>query len=179
MIYAEFVARLVAWLSPKPRYPAGEMASRGCPPPIVATHRSVGASAIWPRLVPWGAAAIALAACSAFWASRLAHSAASSAIAGSATHRNEARALVALGARTHPAGMFVVTEAEAAAIRAAFEQRGEFSAAVELRRLFPGVTDTAQARACARTIAGWKPLPVSPSSVTRGRPRRRDPTPPA
>jgi hypothetical protein len=40
----------------------------------------------------------------------------------------------------HPAGMMVVTEAEAAAIRAAFEQRGEFSAAVELRRLFPAVT---------------------------------------
>ena len=56
--------------------------------------------------------------------------------------------------------MFVVTEAEAAAIRAVYEQRGEFSAAVELRRLFPAVTDTAQARACARTIAGWKPLPV-------------------
>ena len=33
---------------------------------------------------------------------------------------------------THPAGMFVVTEAEAAAIRAVFEQSGEF-AAVELR----------------------------------------------
>jgi hypothetical protein len=56
--------------------------------------------------------------------------------------------------------MFVVTEAEAAAIRAVFEQRGEFSAAVELRRLFPAITDTAQARACARTIAGWTPLPV-------------------
>ena len=55
--------------------------------------------------------------------------------------------------------MFVVTEAEAAAIRAVYEQRGEFAAAVELRRLFPGITDTAQARACARTIAGWKPLP--------------------
>ena len=62
--------------------------------------------------------------------------------------------------RSHPAGMFVVTEAEAAAIRAVYEQRGEFSAAVELRRLFPAITDTAQARACARTIAGWKPLPV-------------------
>jgi hypothetical protein len=50
--------------------------------------------------------------------------------------------------------MFVVTEAAAAAIRAAFEQRGELSAAVELRRLFPGMTDTAQARACARTFGG-------------------------
>ena len=75
--------------------------------------------------------------------------------------------------------MFVVTEAEAAAIRAAFEQRGELSAAVELRRLFPGVTDTAQARACARTIAGWKPLPGPLRPVPRLRPRRRDTTPSA
>jgi hypothetical protein len=58
--------------------------------------------------------------------------------------------------------MFVVSEAEAAAIRAAFEQRGELSAAVELRRLFPGITDNVQARDCARTIAGWKPLPPRP-----------------
>jgi hypothetical protein len=62
--------------------------------------------------------------------------------------------LAVFDARSHPAGMFVVTEAEAAAIRAVYEQRGEFSAAIELRRLFPAVTDTAQARACARTIAG-------------------------
>jgi hypothetical protein len=41
--------------------------------------------------------------------------------------------------------MFVVTEAEAAAIRAIFEQRGEFAAAVELRRRFPSIADTAQA----------------------------------
>jgi hypothetical protein len=75
--------------------------------------------------------------------------------------------------------MMVVTEAEAAVIRAAFEQRGELSAAVELRRLFPGVTDTAQARACARTIAGWKPLPCPLRPAPRGRPRRRDTAPPA
>ena len=67
----------------------------------------------------------------------------------------------------HPAGMFVVTEAEAAAIRAVYEQSGELSAAVELRRLFPAVTDTAQARAYARTIAGWKPLPLPPRPVPR------------
>ena len=54
--------------------------------------------------------------------------------------------------------MFVVTEADAAAIRAVYQQRGEFSAAVELRRRFPGITDNAQARECARTIAGWRPL---------------------
>jgi hypothetical protein len=52
--------------------------------------------------------------------------------------------------------MFVVTEAEAAAIRAVYEQHGELSAAIELRR-FPGIADNAQARACVRTIAGWKP----------------------
>ena len=61
-------------------------------------------------------------------------------------------------------GMFCVSEAEAAAIRAAYEQGGEFSAAVELRRLFPGITDNAKARECARTIAGWKPLPVPAAS---------------
>jgi hypothetical protein len=55
--------------------------------------------------------------------------------------------------------LLVVSEADAAAIRAAFQQRGEVSAAIELRQLFPGITDNAQARACARTIAGWKALP--------------------
>jgi hypothetical protein len=54
--------------------------------------------------------------------------------------------------------MFVVSEAEAAAIRAVYEQRGEFAAAIELRQRFPGITDNVQARECARTIAGWKPL---------------------
>ena len=47
---------------------------------------------------------------------------------------------------------------DAAAIRAAFDQGGEFSAAVELRRLFPGVLDNRAARDWARTIAGWRPL---------------------
>jgi hypothetical protein len=77
--------------------------------------------------------------------------------------------LAARGQRHHPAVMFVVTEADAAAIRTACDQGGEFAAAVELRRLFPGVTDNTQARECARTIAGWKPLPVKP--VRRLRPR--------
>ena len=52
----------------------------------------------------------------------------------------------------------VATEADAAAIRTIFQQRGALWAAVELRRLFPGITDNAQARECARTIAGWTPL---------------------
>jgi hypothetical protein len=63
--------------------------------------------------------------------------------------------------------MFVVSEAEADAIRAAFEQHGELSAAVELRRLFPSVTDNVQALACARTIAGWKPLPTTKLAPNR------------
>jgi len=62
--------------------------------------------------------------------------------------------------------MFVVTEADAAAIRAAFEQAGELSAAVEVRRRFPGIADNAQARACARTIAGWRPPAAAPCPAT-------------
>ena len=61
--------------------------------------------------------------------------------------------------------MFVITEAQAAAIRATYEQRGEFSAAVELRQLFPGIVDNAHARLCVRTIAGWRPLPKRLRSV--------------
>jgi hypothetical protein len=56
-------------------------------------------------------------------------------------------------------GMFIVSEAEAAAIRTAYEQGGELAAAVELRRLFPGLANNENTRICARTIAGWKPLP--------------------
>ena len=69
-------------------------------------------------------------------------------------------------------GMFCVSEAEAAAIRAAYEQGGELSAAVELRRLFPGITDNAKARECARTIAGWTPRPA-PVPKAPQRPRKR------
>jgi hypothetical protein len=49
--------------------------------------------------------------------------------------------------------MFLLTEADAAAIRAIYEQEGELSAAIELRRRFPGITDNAKARACVRSIA--------------------------
>jgi hypothetical protein len=81
-------------------------------------------------------------------------------IAFASAERKTVMVLAVFGAHTHPAGMFVVTEAEAAAIRAVYEQSGELSAAVELRRLFPAVIDTEQARACARTIAAWPPLLV-------------------
>ena len=68
--------------------------------------------------------------------------------------------------------MFVVTEADATAIRAIFDEHGELSAAIELRRLFPGITDNAKALSCARTIAGWKPLPAAACQITPLRLRR-------
>jgi hypothetical protein len=67
--------------------------------------------------------------------------------------------------------MFVVTEVDAAAIRTVYEQEGELSAAIELRRRFPGITDNAKARLCARSIAGWTPPPAPPASVIPLRPR--------
>jgi hypothetical protein len=54
--------------------------------------------------------------------------------------------------------MFTISEEAAAAIRAAYDQGGELSAAIELRRLFPGISDYAKARECARAIVGWTPL---------------------
>jgi hypothetical protein len=51
--------------------------------------------------------------------------------------------------------MFIVSEEAAAAIRAIFDEHGELSAAIELRRRFPG------------TIASWTPLPVP--TLTRRR----------
>lgn len=67
--------------------------------------------------------------------------------------------------------MFSVNATEATAIRTAFEQKGELSAALEVRRLFPGITDNVKARECARIIAGWTPSPTAPCTVTRLRPR--------
>jgi hypothetical protein len=64
--------------------------------------------------------------------------------------------------RRHPLYVYVVTEADAAAIRAAYERDGELSAAVELRRRFPGITDNAIARNHARWIAGWASTPEQP-----------------
>jgi hypothetical protein len=53
--------------------------------------------------------------------------------------------------------MFCVSEAEATMIREAFEREGELSAGIELRKLFPGITEGAKAREMARVIAGWPP----------------------
>jgi hypothetical protein len=73
------------------------------------------------------------------------------------------------GRHFHAWQMFTVSEEEAAAIRAVFDRGGEFAAAVELRRRFPGISDNEQARQCARTIAGWKPLKLPPRPPIRSR----------
>ena len=76
----------------------------------------------------------------------------------------------------HAPAMFIVTEADAAAIRTAFHEEGELSVIIELRQRFPGITDHAKARACARTIAGWQPPSAVPRPVVPLRPgkgRRR------
>jgi hypothetical protein len=89
-----------------------------------------------------------------------------------ALREGSASALASRGAHRHVFGMFVITEADAAAIRAVFNQEGELSAAIEVRRLFPGITDNVRARECARTIAGWKPLPAAACQITPLRLRR-------
>jgi hypothetical protein len=68
--------------------------------------------------------------------------------------------------------MFVVNEAEAAAIRAAYDRGGELLAAAELVRIFPGLTNAMRARECARTIAGWVPLADLPPRPKRSSHRR-------
>ena len=69
--------------------------------------------------------------------------------------------------------MFAVTEAQIAIIRAAFERGGEFSAAVEVRRLFPAITDNAKAQECAKQIIGWRPPALPPGRVVPLRPKDR------
>ena len=74
----------------------------------------------------------------------------------------------------HLLGMYVVSEADAAAIREAYEIGGELSAAIELCRRFPGLTDNAEAREQARAIADWTPLPPRPARRPRkGKAARR------
>lgn len=65
--------------------------------------------------------------------------------------------------------MFTVDEATAAAIRRAYEEGGELSAIVELRRHFPGIVDHANARRCVQVIAGWTPLPSLPAKSSQKR----------
>lgn len=59
--------------------------------------------------------------------------------------------------------MFMVTEADAAAIREAYDRAGELAAVVELRQRFRGISDNEQARACVRSIVGWRTPPEPPN----------------
>jgi len=81
-------------------------------------------------------------------------------------------------ARSSPHGeaMFCVDEETAAAFRRVFNEDGELSAVVELRRHFPLITDNAKGRECVRIIAGWQPAPPPAKAadrVARLKPRRR------
>ena len=75
--------------------------------------------------------------------------------------------------------MFVVSEAETAAIRAVFHQSGAFAAAIELRRLLPRHhRQHARRGRCARIIADWTgPLQrrpkvrLTPGALTSAAPR--------
>jgi hypothetical protein len=84
--------------------------------------------------------------------------------------------LAVRGSPRHASGMLVVSETDADMIRSAFRQGGELSAAIELRRLFPGIQDNQQARDCARAIAGWKPLVIPLKNPRACRPRTRSST---
>lgn len=72
--------------------------------------------------------------------------------------------------------MFCVDQETAAAIRRVFNEDGELSAVVELRRHFPLITDNVRGRECVRIIAGWQPVPPPAKAadrVARLKPRRR------
>ena len=69
----------------------------------------------------------------------------------------------------HPRRMFSISDKDIAAIQAASERGGEWSAMVEVRRLFPGIPNNAEALRVAMIIAGWKPIPAKPRDQKRPR----------
>ncbi len=80
-------------------------------------------------------------------------------------------------ARLLPAGrqvqappMFAVDEATARAIRQAYQDGGELSGVVELRRHFPLITDNARARLCLQMIMSWAPPTPAPEPAPQIRP---------
>ena len=56
--------------------------------------------------------------------------------------------------------MFAVDEVTAEAIRRAWQEGGDLSGVIELRRHFPFITDSARARLCVQAIVGWAPKPA-------------------
>jgi hypothetical protein len=70
----------------------------------------------------------------------------------------------------HAPAMFVVTEEDAATIRAVYQQPGEFAAA-----RFPGITNNAQARGCARHRGLETAAAAAVAGEADAQPRRRGP----
>ena len=52
--------------------------------------------------------------------------------------------------------MFSISDKDIASIQAAFERGGELSATIEVRRLFPGIPNNAEALRIAMAIVGWE-----------------------
>ena len=71
-------------------------------------------------------------------------------------------------------GMFSVSEAEAAAIRAAYEQGGELAAAVELRRYFAGIDRRVMSVALEAIHPAYKQAYKSAGAVERYTPTTGD-----
>jgi len=63
--------------------------------------------------------------------------------------------------------MFAVDEATARAIRQAYQDGGELSGVVELRRHFPLIADNARARLCLQMIMSWAPPAPEPAPQIR------------
>ena len=57
--------------------------------------------------------------------------------------------------------MFSISDKDIAAIQAAFARGGELSATIEVRRIFPGIPDNAEARRIALIIAGSRSVLAS------------------
>ena len=79
----------------------------------------------------------------------------------------------------HAPAMFMVTEADAAAIRTAFHDEGELPAVIELRQRFPGITDHAldlhkHSNRAASAGCGSGPPSVSPVSAPSSNGRDRN-----
>ncbi len=66
--------------------------------------------------------------------------------------------------------MFAVDEATARAIRQAYQDGGELSGVVELRRHFPLITDNARARLCLQMIMSWALPTPAPEPAPQIRP---------
>ena len=69
--------------------------------------------------------------------------------------------------------MFSISDKDIASIQAAYESGGQFAATAEVRRLFPGIPDNAEARRIALIIAGWEAIPAKPVEPAPVAPVRR------